>query len=301
MPNTIAHFAINGLFTRAVITHSDFKWIYLACVIPDLPWVLQRIIKTLPLSIDLYDLRAYCIAQSSLLLCVFLCGSLAVLAKQRSKVFIILIVGCLLHLMLDAVQIKWANGIQLFAPFNWNLLRFDIFWPESVGTYLLTGAGVLYFIFNIRKTIQPNCEEFKITLKTISISAAFLFVWLALPIAYMQSVYAADNHYISTLKDSNNRIGKIIEIDRNSIVHEDGTPKVKTSFGELISLEGSVVRDGERISLQGKFIDVNTIHVDQFHTHSNFRDYASMVGLACVLFVWLIFIFRCSLKHTEKR
>lgn len=295
MPNTIAHFAINGLFTRAVITHSDFKWIYLACVIPDLPWILQRIIKALPFAIDPYDLRAYCIVQSSLLLCVFLCAALAMLAKQRSKVFIILIVGCLLHLLLDAVQIKWANGVVLFAPYNWDLLRFDLFWPESLGTYLLTAVGILYFIFNLPKTIQPNCQEFKFTLMTISMSAVLLLIWLILPIMYMQSVYSADNHYISTLKDSNNRTGKEIEIDRNKVVHVDGGIKLKTSYGELISLESIEARKGARISLQGKFINENKIHVDSFHVHSNFRNYASMAGLACVLLVWLVFIFRCCL------
>ncbi|MFK7816037.1 MAG: hypothetical protein AB8B92_06835 [Gammaproteobacteria bacterium] len=301
MPNTIAHFAINGLFTRAIITHSDFKWIYLACVIPDLPWILQRIIKTLPLMIDLYDLRAYCIAQSSLLLCVFLCAALAMLAKQRSKVFIILVIGCLLHLLLDAVQTKWANGVLLFAPFDWNLLRFDFFWPESLGTYLITAAGLLYFIFNIRKTIQLNCQEFKLTLMTLSISVVFLLIWLTSPLAYMQSVFSADNHYISTLKDFNNRTGKEIEIDRNIIIHEDGEIKLKTSYGELITLENIETRNGARISLQGKFLDKNKIYVNSFRTHSNFRNYASMVGLACVLLVWLIFISRCCLIRRREK
>ena len=293
MPNTIAHFAINGLFTRAVIAHSDFKWIYLACIIPDLPWIVQRIVKTLPLSIDLYDLRAYCIAQSSFLLCIFLCAALAMLAKQRSKVFIILIVGCVLHLLLDAVQIKWANGVQLFAPFDWRLFRFDIFWPESLGTYLLSAAGALYFIINLRKTIQPNCEEFKLTQLTISLSSLLILIWLSLPLVFIQSIYSADNHYISTLKKLENRAGKEIEIDRNTYIREEGISRLKTSFGELIILKNIEAKSGEKISLQGKFIDNNTIYVKSFHKHAKFRDYASMLGLSCVLFIWLIFVFRC--------
>ncbi len=295
MPNTIAHFAINGLFTRAVIAHSDFKWIYLACVIPDLPWILQRIVKTLPFSIDLYDLRAYCIAQSTLLLCVVLCAALAMLAKQHIKVFIILVIGCLLHLLLDAVQIKWANGVQLFAPFEWKLLRFDLFWPESVGTYLLTGAGILYFVINIRKTIQPNCQEFKVSLTTISLSSILLLMWLALPLAFMQSIYSADNHFIATLKDIENRMGKEIEIDRNTYMQIDGKAKLKSSFDELISLQNIEAENVERISLQGRFISEHVIYVDSFHAHSKFRDYASMLGLACMLIVWVIFIFRSCL------
>jgi len=297
MPNTIAHFAINGLFTRAVISHADFKWIYLGCVIPDLPWILQRIINSLPVSIDLYDLRAYCVAQSSLLICIFLCMAFALLTKQRSKVFIILIIGSLLHLILDAVQIKWANGVQLFAPFSWSLLRFDFFWPESLGTYLLTGAGVLYFIINIRKSIQPNCDEFKFTVKFLSFSGILMLAWLVLPLAYISSVYAADNHFISTLKDVQNRAGKKIEIDRNNYFLSDGAAKLKTSYGDFITLENIQVENGALISLQGKFIDNHTIYVDNYHIHSKFRNYASMLGLACVLLIWLLFISRCFMNN----
>lgn len=300
MPNTIAHFAINGLFTRTVISHADFKWIYLGCVIPDLPWILQRIINSLPVSIDLYDLRAYCVAQSSLLICIFLCMALALLAKQRSKVFIILIVGSLLHLLLDAMQIKWANGVQLFAPFNWGLFRFDFFWPESLGTYLLTGAGLVYLVFNFRKSIQPICDEFKFSVKNLSLSGVLFLAWLILPLAYMSSVYTADNHFISTLKDVQHRAGKKIEIDRNNYFQIDGLAKLRTSYGEVISLENIQVKNDALISLQGIFIDNHSIHVANYHIHSRFRNYASMFGLACVLLIWLIFISRCCINNFKE-
>lgn len=300
MPNTLAHFAINGLFTRTLISQADFKWIYLACVIPDIPWILQRAVKTFPITLDLYDLRAFCIAQSSFLLCVFICGALAMLAKQRGKVFIILIIGCLLHLLLDAVQIKWANGVQLFAPFDWGLIRFDIFWPESLGTYVLTVAGVLYFLINIKKTVKPNCEEFQLNLITVSISAVLLLIWLSLPLVFIQSVYSADNHYIATLKDSTNRMGKEIEIDRNTYVVEGGVSKLKTSFGESILLKNIEAESGEKISLQGRFVDQNTIYVKRFHKHAKYRDYASMLGLSCVIFIWIVFISRCYLIYLKQ-
>jgi len=296
VPNTLAHFAINGLFTRTVIKHADFKWIYLGCVIPDLPWILQRVVNSIPVSVDLYDLRAYCIAQSSLLLCVFLCLAFAMLAKQRSKVFIILIIGCLLHLLLDAVQIKWANGVQFFAPVNWSLLRFDFFWPESLATYLLTGAGLVYLLLNIKKSIQPNCEEFVISKKSISVSGIFFLVWLVIPFAYIQSVYAADNHFIGTLKDTQDRFGKYIELDRNLFVEAYDGHKIITSYGEWISVKNIDAKSGTLISLQGRFIANDMIDVESYHLHSKFRNYASMLGLACVLLIWLLFVSRCSMK-----
>ena len=293
MPNTIAHFAINGLFTRAIISQADFKWIYLGCIIPDLPWILQRVVKALPYPVDLYDLRAFCIIQSSFLLCFFVSAACAMLAKKRSKVFLILIIGCLLHLLLDAVQIKWANGVQLFAPLNWSLVRFDFFWPESVGTYVLMAAGLVYFIFNIKNAIQPNCDEFSISVKSLLLSGFLFLSWLVLPFIFIQSAYVADNHFIDTLKDVQNRTSKNIEIDRNRIVSNEGKVMLKTSFGESIRLDNIQVQQGDLISLQGRFSDNSTIHVNHYHVHTGFRDIASMLGLLCVLLVWLVFIARC--------
>lgn len=300
MPNTIAHFAVNGLVSRALISNADLKWIYLACVIPDIPWILQRIIRSLPLALDLYDIRAYCIAQSSFLSCIFLCLALSFLAKQRGKVFLILILGCVLHLLVDALQIKWANGVQMLAPFDWQLFRFDLFWPESMGTYLLTAAGLVYLIANFTKVIQPNCHEFVVSVKSLGIATIFGLIWLALPVSFISSVYQADNHFIATLKNSDNRAGKSIEIDRNTLAHLESGSVLLTSFGETLAVENVAANDGDLISIQGRFIDNNSIYVENYHVHSKFRDYAAMFGLACVLIVWLIFIARCLLSNQQE-
>jgi len=299
MPNTIAHFAINGLFSRAVVRDADLKWVYLACVIPDIPWILQRLAKMLPLTLDLYDLRAYCIAQSSFLLCVILCVALAALAKQYIKVFVILILGCLLHLLVDAIQIKWANGVNLLAPIDWQLIRFDLFWPESIGTYTLTAAGFAYLVFNLKKVIRPNCGEFLLSIKTLSIFLVFALIWLSLPVVFISTVYQANNHFISTLKDVDSRSGKPIEIDRNTYHVNSSKHELETSYGEKIGLENFhqfQAKSDSKVSLQGIFIDNHTIQVENFHIHSRFRDYASMLGLACVFLIWLIFIVRCSAR-----
>lgn len=292
MPNTIAHFAVNGLLTRGLIKGADFKWVFLGCVIPDIPWILQRIIKQTPIALDLYDLRAYFIAQSSLLLCIVLCTAFAMFAKEKRKVFLILAMGSLLHLLLDAVQFKWANGVLLFAPFNWDLLRFDLFWPESIWTYLLTAGGVIYLLTNFKTVINSDENVFTDSKPQI-IFGVFLFaVWLALPFMFMQSVYKHDNHYISTLKNIELRKGKTIQIDRRPIQTIDGRIYIDTAFGEQITLQNIDTNSDNNISLKGKFIQSNTIHVDDYHEHTRFRDYASMLGLTCVFAIWVIYIQR---------
>ena len=72
MPNTLAHLGVQSLATRALIRDSDLKWIYLGCIVPDLPWTLNRLVKTTVPSVDLYDLRLYVIVQASLFFCLLL-------------------------------------------------------------------------------------------------------------------------------------------------------------------------------------------------------------------------------------
>ena len=132
--------------------------------------------------------------------------------------------------------------------------------------------------------------------KAMSVSIIFALIWLTLPMIFIDSVYQADNHYITTLKDTDNRVGKFVEIDRNTYIAGDAEHKLKTSYGEnvkLRNLNDIQAKTGDKVSLQGKFIDHQTIYVERYHMHTKFRDIASMIGLTCVMSIWLIFIARC--------
>ena len=91
MPNTLGHLCVQGLATRAVIRGADFKWILLGCVLPDLPWILQRVIRVLAPEIGSpYDLRLYSIVQGSLVISLLLCGALALASAAPARVMAIL-------------------------------------------------------------------------------------------------------------------------------------------------------------------------------------------------------------------
>ena len=65
MPNTLAHVGAQGMATHEVPRDADHRWMYLGCVIPDLPWILQRILLVAVPGIDPYALRAYLVVQAS--------------------------------------------------------------------------------------------------------------------------------------------------------------------------------------------------------------------------------------------
>ena len=86
MPNTLVHMGVNSLTQRAIINKADFKWIYIGCIIPDIPWILQRIVQKIP-AINLYDLRLYSIIQATLLFSLLLSAALSFFSKRYWKTF----------------------------------------------------------------------------------------------------------------------------------------------------------------------------------------------------------------------
>lgn len=55
MRNTIAHFGVHGLATRGLLPKASLPLVYLGCMIPDVPWISQRIVNALIPRIDTYE------------------------------------------------------------------------------------------------------------------------------------------------------------------------------------------------------------------------------------------------------
>jgi len=286
MPNTLAHIGAQGLASRPLITAPDLKWVYLGCIIPDIPWILNRIVGYANLGVNLYDLRLYSIVQSSLLFSLILSLALSVFAIQVWKVFAILGINSLLHLLLDATQIKWANGVVLFAPFSWHLTNYGFYWPESILTYLLACLGVVFFIITWKKGIAGNWDlNLKSPLRYIG-SITLIIAFFILPLFLLKAPQNKDNHFVKTLRDVENRVGKYVEMERKSF--DANTMTIKTFAGENINVKGVEVNKAAVLSIRGTFIAQDTILVSEFHVHNAVvRDWASYMGLSLVLLFWI--------------
>jgi len=216
LPNTLAHLGVAGLATRSIITAAGLKWVYIGALIPDLPWMIQRIVRIIIPDINLYDLRLYVIVQSTLFLGLILSIAFASLSKEHNKTFLILSFGCLIHLLLDSLQEKWAGSVILFAPFNWETFSLGLFWPESFPTYALTFFGLFYIIFLFRKGIQ---EPLNLEVKNLRRRVLFIFmllVYFILPLFLLSQPLEANSHFVKTLKNVDERPGKYFECDRRS-------------------------------------------------------------------------------------
>ena len=287
MPNTLAHLGIQTLITRAVIRRADVKWIWAGCVLPDLPWILQRAGRALVPDLSPYDLRLYAIAQSTLLLCLVLSAALACFADQPRRVFTILGLGSVMHLLLDALQTKWANGVHLFAPFSWELLNFGLFWPEDAPTWILTGLGLAMALYAFIRPPDRAGDLVRPRGGRLAAFAILAALYLGGPVALMAGPLAADNHFVATLQAIEDRPGRGVAFDRNRLLRNGEAAELIAWTGEHFAVSGTLPETDIMASVRGRFQDHRTVEIAAFHEHSSgLRDLASYLGLGLVLAWW---------------
>jgi hypothetical protein len=288
MPNTLAHLGVGAVLTRAFDPRADLKWIFAGCVVPDVPWILQRLVAAIPIHIDPYDLRLYSICQASLMACIILSASLAVVSSQPQRVFLILAGNSALHLILDAFEMKWANGVHLFAPLSWYTLNLGLFWPESAIVAALTAFGFVYVISSwFRRNLNSITPSLYPRWK-VQFAIALLVLYFVVPTFFVHNAYQTDAHFVRTLIEVHGRPGRAIEFDRARSQSGDQGSVINTMANEKLALVGESWSGDTVVSVQGNFVDERTVQVSHFHKHiPEWRDNASTVGLVLVFMCWL--------------
>ncbi|MEY8800933.1 hypothetical protein AB9K35_11520 [Leisingera sp. XS_AS12] len=284
MPNALAHIGIHALITRGLVRKASMGWILVGCLLPDLPWILQRLVRGLPLEISPYDLRTYMVVQSAFALCLVAAGALACLSTRPLRTGLVLALGCLVHLLLDATQTKWANGVVLFAPFDWRLLNFGFYWPEDGFALAMTSFGFGYFAWAWLR-IRPWHGAAAVPLlprKRYAAAVCLAAAYMLLPLGLMAPAVQADPHYIGTLRQVEARPGREAGFDRSWVIREPGkAPALQIWTGEQLQLTGlPLPENARRVSVTGSFIQQRTFAVDALHVHPpQRRDIFSYLGL----------------------
>ena len=289
MPNTLAHIGVQGAVSYPFLKGVSNGWLYLGCIIPDLPWILQRVLKSFTPFIDPFSLRAYTIIQASLLFSLILCLAFSVCSKKPFRVFGLLSLNVLLHLMLDAMQLKWANGVTLIAPFSWKLTNWGLFWPENPVNYVLSGIGVIYLLLYLVKEVRKTTEYKSIFPERPLVGMNIVVIYMILPLAFISGPIEENNHFIQTLKNTEYRAGMYVEFDRAFLYTEDDRHYLRTWVGETFEVHGIQVSEEAIASLKGVFKDENKILAEDIHLHPvGLRDKFSYIGLALILISWTI-------------
>ncbi|MEJ2238231.1 MAG: hypothetical protein P8X82_08050 [Gemmatimonadales bacterium] len=290
MPNVLAHFGVQTVASRGLIRRADFKWIFLGCVIPDVSWILLRAIATLAPGVDPYGLRLYGIAQASLIVSLLLCGALALLSARPRLVFGILSLNTLLHLLLDATQTKWGNGVHLLAPFSWQQWNAGLYWPDSLITYILTAGGLAAWAWAwLRPESRPVASGRPAARAVPLTSAALLLAaYLTVPLGLGGGPLAADNLSVRTLVEREARVGRPVQFDRERYERGSGGDSIFSFAKEGFAVQGERARRSTRVSAKGTFVAPDTVRIHALHEHPRgTRDLFSYLGLLLLVMYWI--------------
>lgn len=300
MPNTLAHIGAQGLTTRLLLKDADPKWIYIGLIIPDIPWILNRMIPAV-YSGDLpYELNHYITIQASLFFCLLLSSALASLTSHFWKTFSILGLNSFLHLFLDACETKWGNGVHLLAPIDWKMINFGFFWPESLPIYLLTLAGLVFIAVNWRQSLKKPAD-IRLTPHGMFISISLFAAYLSLPFLMFNSLERADSHFLKTMNPQlrHERPGHYVEFDRVPYIHNPSGGLILLGEEE-ITVEGVVPDRTAIISVRGTFMAEDRIRIREYHINVRwFRSGASYLALFLVALLWIYAAARQKACNTD--
>ena len=287
MPNTLAHIGIQALLTRSVIRRVDPKWIYLGAIIPDVPWILQRAVHFILPGIQSVPLRLYFDVQASLLGSLLLCAIVALFARQRLLVFVLLGLNAGLHLVLDAIQTKWGNGVHFLAPFSWEQTNWGLFWPESVITYVLTLLGLGYILWHWRISVRRKTGVSPLEGRQIASAAVLCSAYLTIPLLFTGGAHGRESH-TSGSPPPGVPSAQYVEFDRASVTPSPDGDILMCCRPDGVRAYGLHLTQPRKVSIRGYFLSEDELQVIVGHVHQPwFRDAASIVGLLLVVLLWV--------------
>lgn len=291
MPNTLGHIGIQVPFSRLIFKDIEVPWILIGLLIPDLPWILQRIIRPLHF-FDILNLKLYVSVQASFLFCLLLGAALCCFSPRPLKIFLVFAINCLIHLLLDGAQIKWGIGVHLLAPFSWTMTSFGIFWPEDSTSYFLTGLGLLTLALVWKKSIATGVQIIWPRIRNLLLAIIFLSLYFLTPLFFISGLEESNYGSVKVQRNKELRPGQEVVLDRAPFSHKTQTVSLNT--GEEVTLQGKLPEKSSQISVKGIFTTENVIDCKELHEHITYRDWATRLGLfltaVLCLLSWISFI-----------
>jgi hypothetical protein len=285
VPNTLVHFAAQGALSRALWRRLDPRWIYLGCLLPDLPWILRRVVVGIGLPVDGFDLRLYTMGQASLAGTLLLCGALALLTATPRLVLAVLGGNALLHLLLDATEVKWGNGVHLLAPFSWRMTSFELLPGEGVVYLALAIAGALLLAWEVAAA-RPPLLGLDLRPKRLAAASVLLAAYFLAPLPFLGAIYASDSYSVRSLREVEARPGRTVGLDRTAFVATPAGGRIRLWTGEEVRATGPVPSRDATVSLYGTFLAPDVLRVDRLVEHRRDRDWPSYLALVLLGLVW---------------
>ena len=286
MPNTLVHFAAQGALSHALWRRLDPRFVYLGCLLPDLPWILRRAVVAFGLPVDTFDLRLYSMGLASLAITLLLAAAIAAVTLAPRRVFAVLGLNTLLHLLIDATEAKFGNGVHLMAPVSWRMTSFDWIAGESLLYLVLTLGGALLVAWEIARP-RGAAVPFDLRPRRLVAAGALGAAYLLAPLPFLGAIESSDSYSVKTLRETDARPGRRVSLDRTAFLATPAGGFVQLWTGERVRASGSLPAQDAIVSLHGTFLEPDVLRVDRLVEHRRNRDWPSYLGLVLLALVFV--------------
>jgi hypothetical protein len=278
MPNTLAHFGAQGALSHGLARRLDPRFVLLGCLLPDLPWILRRAVVGLGIPADAFDLRLYTMGLASLAVTLLLAAAIAALTDVPRAAWAVLSANALLHLLLDATEVKLGNGVHLLAPFSWRMTSFGLLQGESPVYLALTLAGVLVALWALAR---PERMTARLAARPgrLAAAAALAVAYLLAPLPFLDAIEASGSYSVKVLREREARTGLSFSLDRTAFTATPAGGYVSLWTGERVRAVGALPPADASVSLDGTFLAPDVVRVDRLLVHRGQRDWPSYAGL----------------------
>jgi hypothetical protein len=184
------------------------------------------------------------------------------------------------HLLLDACQTRYGNGVAFLYPASWHTYNFELFGPEDhIGlAFLAISTGVVLHSF--WKGLPP------LPLRRPSWRGALMLGggFVLMPLITWHEALEANVFNMAFVYSPSTFEGKEIGFERNRLI--SSTPaRLRTWYGRELVLDGvpDDAMPGDSVSLCGTY-RAGTLEVERFHVHWPHRHTTpSLIALALLV------------------
>lgn len=283
MPNTLAHLAIQIPAGRA-LGQQTLILVCMGLMIPDLPWILQRVLLYVDGSFSALHIRSYCLALSTPALCLLLSWGISLLFRNPVRTLTVLFSQCLLHFFLDGLEQKGGIGILWFAPLNWASFSFEILSMDGVFVRGLSILGIVLGLILIFRRSNQNKDLFRLNRVRMIGSSALLMIYLLVPLALMDTIIEKDVHHFRSWAMPSTREDNSISFDRAVLVPGCPTYIKNDLTPEPVVLKGFKSEEPGLIIGRGMFASENELILKDYTIiDRNERSVATFVGIVMVM------------------
>ena len=304
MPNTLAHIGAQLPIGKAIRRNWDPRWIVLGLLLPDLPWILQRVALAVLPTLSPISIRAYVVVLSTPVFCTVLAAAIACCFEKGRTIFWILFSQSIIHLLLDAFQQKGGVGIPFLAPFSWHTYSFPAYSMNGWVTNLLTLSGLVILLLLLAGRIHfPKLNRLLIDKPlNLLLSLGLVAIYFSGPLLLHNGVMDANVHDLKLWKGDMPRVGETVHFDRARYVPGDpGT--IQDDFNPVpIPIIGVDFPHKTKISTEAVFINEDTLWTATYVVHpKGLRFSYTIVGLLGILLFWTYPLFGSRLQSLFER